>query len=175
MKICSPRSTFHAPRLMSYVLRTTSYAIFLTLFLLPACSTAPSTPRLAAHTLKVDDRLLQLAQEAEFDTIVQVFAWREIEPTQDQFHWESADQIVAGAEFYGLDLIVRLDQHPAWANAVDLSLNAPPDKLADYEDFVGRVAERYRGRIKAYIIWNEPNLAIEWGGQPPVPARRRPR
>ena len=170
MKICSPRSTFHAPRLMSYVLRTTSYAIFLTLFLFPACSTAPSTPRLAAHTLKVDDRLLQLAQEAEFDTIVQVFAWREIEPTQDQFHWESADQIVAGAEFYGLDLIVRLDQHPAWASAVDLSLNAPPDILADYEDFVGRVAERYRGRIKAYIIWNEPNLAIEWGGQPPDPA-----
>jgi len=34
---------------------------------------------------------------------------------------------------------------------------------------VWRVAERYRGRIKAYIIWNEPNLAIEWGGQQPNP------
>ena len=36
-------------------------------------------------------------------------------------------------------------------------------------DFVQRVAERYQGRIRAYIIWNEPNLAIEWGGQPPDP------
>lgn len=29
------------------------------------------------------------------------------------------------------------------------------------------MAERYRGRVKAYIIWNEPNLAIEWSGQRP--------
>ena len=28
---------------------------------------------------------------------------------------------------------------------------------------------RYRGRIPAYIIWNEPNLALEWNGQPPDP------
>jgi hypothetical protein len=112
---------------------------------------------------------LALAQAAEFDTVVQVFPWREIEPTQDQFHWEATDRVVAGAEYYGLDLVVRLDQHPAWVSEVDLALNAPPEKLADYRDFVQRVAERYRGRIRAYIIWNEPNLAIEWGGQPPDP------
>ncbi|MCB9098030.1 MAG: endo-1,4-beta-xylanase [Anaerolineales bacterium] len=170
MKLYTPYPPPFIPHPTFYILHSTFYILLITLFFLSACSTTPATPRLAAHTLKVDDRLLQLAQEAEFDTIVQVFAWREIEPTQDQFHWQAADQIVAGAEFYGLDLIVRLDQHPAWASAVDLSLNAPPDKLADYEDFVRRVAERYRGRIKAYIIWNEPNLAIEWGGQPPDPA-----
>jgi len=125
---------------------------------------------LAAHTLRADDLSLHLAQAAEFDTIVQVFPWREIEPTQNQFHWEVPDRIVAGTEYYGLDLIVRLDQHPAWASAVDQSLNAPPDKPEDYEDYVRRVVGRYRGRVKAYIIWNEPNLAIEWGGQPPDPA-----
>lgn len=113
--------------------------------------------------------MLALAQAAEFDTIVQVFPWREVEPTQDQFHWEETDQIVAAAEYYGLDVVVRLDQHPAWASPVDLALNAPPEKLRDYRDYVQRVAGRYRGRVRAYIIWNEPNLAIEWGGQPPDP------
>ena len=39
----------------------------------------------------------------------------------------------------------------------------------DYKIFVQRVAERYRGRVGAYIIWNEPNLSIEWGGQAPDP------
>jgi hypothetical protein len=29
------------------------------------------------------------------------------------------------------------------------------------------VASRYRGRIAAYQIWNEPNLAREWGNQEP--------
>jgi hypothetical protein len=126
--------------------------------------------RVAAHTLRADDESLSLARAAGFDTVVQVFAWREIEPTRGQFHWEVTDQVVAGAEYYGLDLVVRLDQHPAWVSDVSPPLNAPPDALGDYQHFVERVAWRYRGRVRAYIIWNEPNLALEWGGEPPDPA-----
>jgi len=149
-----------------------STIFFLLPFVLTACistHSVPITPRLAAHTLRADDRMLAVAKKAEFDTIVQVFPWREIEPTRGQFHWEAADQVVAGADYYGLDLIVRLDQHPAWVSEVDLSLNAPPENLDDYKNYVQRVAERYKGRIPAYIIWNEPNLAIEWGGEKPDP------
>lgn len=137
---------------------------------LVACQPADDWPRLGIHTLRAGERMLSLAAAAEFDTVVQLFAWREIEPTPDQFHWEAADQVVAAAEYYCLDLVVRLDQHPAWVSDVDVSLNAPPENLDDYADYVQRVAERYRGRVRAYIIWNEPNLAIEWGGQRPDPA-----
>lgn len=153
-----------------YAIRNTG--LLLLLVIVAACNAAasPQSPRIATHTLRPDDRMLALAKEAEFDTVVQVFPWRELEPTRGQFHWGVFDQIVAGAEFYGLDLIVRLDQHPAWASGVDLSLNAPPDNVADYKIYVQRVAERYRGRVPAYIIWNEPNLAIEWGGKKPDPA-----
>jgi hypothetical protein len=126
--------------------------------------------RLAAHTLRADDRSLALAREAGFDTVVQVFAWREIEPTRGQFHWEVTDQVVAVAEYYDLNLVVRLDQHPAWVSNGQPPLNAPPEALGDYQHFVERVAWRYRGRIRAYIIWNEPNLALEWGGHAPDPA-----
>jgi hypothetical protein len=125
---------------------------------------------LAAHTLKADDQSLSLAKAGGFDSVVQVFAWREIEPTRGQFHWEVTDQVVAGAEYYDLDLVVRLDQHPAWASDVEPPLNSPPDVLGDYQHFVDRVAWRYRGRVRAYIIWNEPNLALEWGGKAPDPA-----
>jgi hypothetical protein len=128
------------------------------------------TLRLGVHTLRADDESLALARAAGFDTIVQVFAWREIEPTRDQFHWETTDQVVAAAEYYGLHLVVRLDQHPAWVSDVKPPLNAPPDALGDYQHFVEQVAWRYRGRILAYVIWNEPNLALEWGGQSPDPA-----
>jgi hypothetical protein len=134
-----------------------------------AASAAPTSPRYAVHTLRPDDAMLVQAQHTGADTIVQVFPWREVEPTRGQFHWGVTDQIVAGAEYYGLDVVVRLDQHPAWASEVDLSLNAPPDNLEDYRNFVQRVVERYKGRIQAYIIWNEPNLTIEWGGLPPGP------
>lgn len=146
----------------------------LLIILLTGCTTASSAQEtrlhLAAHTLQADDWSLARAHEAGFDTIVQVFAWREIEPTQGEFHWEVTDQVVSGTEYYGLDLVVRLDQQPAWANKGAVALNAPPDDLSAYANFVSRVVQRYRGRIKAYIIWNEPNLAIDWGGQPPDPA-----
>ncbi|MBN1219240.1 MAG: hypothetical protein JXM69_09960 [Anaerolineae bacterium] len=130
---------------------------------------AKTSPRFAVHTLRPDNTMLVQARDSGVDTMVQVFPWREIEPTRDQFHWEVTDQLVAGAEYYGLNVIARLDQHPAWASEVALSLNAPPENLDDYGRFVERVVARYRGRIHAYIIWNEPNLAIEWGGAPPDP------
>lgn len=139
--------------------------------LLAACRPAdPPSLRVGVHTLPADRHTLALAAEAGFDTVVELFSWRQIEPTRDQWHWQLPDEVVAGAAYHGLDLVVRLDQHPAWASPVPLTLNAPPDDLADYVRFVRRVAERYRGRVLGYVIWNEPNLAIDWGGRPPDPA-----
>jgi polysaccharide biosynthesis protein PslG len=124
----------------------------------------------AMHTLSADAHSLALARQAHFDTVVQLFSWRQIEPTRGEYYWQYPDEVVRGAEYYGLGLVVRLDQHPQWASQVTTALNAPPDDLADYARFVSAVALRYRGRVKAYIIWNEPNLAQEWGGRRPDPA-----
>jgi GH35 family endo-1,4-beta-xylanase len=93
-----------------------------------------------------------------------------MEPTRQEWHWEYPDFVVRAAKHYGLDLIVRLDRQPAWATEPAVDGTAPPDNLDDYAAFAGTVAQRYRGQIKGYIVWNEPNLAKEWGGQPPDPA-----
>jgi len=45
----------------------------------------------------------------------------------------------------------------------------PPDNLSDYGDFVEAVAGRYRGHIRYYQVWNEPNIYPEWGEQPVSP------
>lgn len=121
----------------------------------------------AVHTLNADASNLALADQLGVDTIVQLFSWREIEPTQGEFHWQFPDEVVRGAEHYDLNLVVRIDQQPAWASTAPLSVNGPPNDLSDYAEFVGKVAERYRGRVLGYVIWNEPNLAREWGGRSP--------
>lgn len=121
------------------------------------------------HTLRGDGRELALVAEAGFDSVVQLFNWREIARWRGLYNWEHPDAVVRGAEHHGLKLVVRLDQQPQWARARPAD-NGPPDDLADYGQFVYDVASRYKGRIKAYIIWNEPNLAREWGGQRPDPA-----
>ena len=53
--------------------------------------------------------------------------------------------------------------------------NGPPDNLSDFGDFVYALVSRYKtgspqGRVHAIEIWNEPNLAREWGNKPPNPA-----
>jgi hypothetical protein len=63
-------------------------------------------------------------------------------------------------------LIVRVSQdpdRPFWAGN-------PPDNAGYFAEFLAAIANRYRGRIYAYQIWNEPNLAREWGGKRPDPS-----
>jgi hypothetical protein len=42
--------------------------------------------------------------------------------------------------------------------------------MSDWGDFVYALAKRYKGKIAAYEVWNEPNLAREWGDKPPSAA-----
>lgn len=116
--------------------------------------------RYAAHTLYLDDRTARLAAEAGFDTIVQVFPWNEINPERGHFIWRAPDDMVQNAQRYGLNLIVRLDMPPDWATR-EVTSGVPFD-LPAYIQFATAIAQRYRGQILAYIIWNEPNLAAEW-------------
>ena len=121
------------------------------------------------HTVSANAEMLPLVHAAGFDTVVKLFTWWEIEPTRNQFIWQPWDEVVAGAEYYGLNLIVRLDKHPTWATVDPLTPGAPPVDLAEYDRFVRAVVERYKGRVAGYILWNEPNLALEWSGLPPDP------
>ncbi|GAB4470650.1 MAG: hypothetical protein Kow00124_07010 [Anaerolineae bacterium] len=122
---------------------------------------------------QIAHRDLTLVQEMGFHWIKQKFPWREIQGAgPGEYDWYRTDRIVESAEAFGLNLIVRLDHQPFWSQpdggAVPLN-NAPPADLTDFEDFCFAVADRYQGRIKAYQVWNEPNLAREWGEQPPSP------
>lgn len=118
--------------------------------------------RLAAHTLFLDEPIAQLAADAGFDTIVQVFPWRDLQPRPDMYAWQAADDMVDAAQKHHLDLVVRLDMPPFWATRTDPA--SLPFELEAYLDFVSATAQRYQGRILGYVIWNEPNLAGEWGG-----------
>ena len=109
----------------------------------------------------------------DFNWVKQSFAWRDIEPIEKgKFDWYRPDLIVEMVEGAGLDLLVRIDRQPFWSQEEDWPPleNAPPADLQDFADFCGILAERFRGRIAAYQVWNEPNLSREWGDDPPSPA-----
>ncbi len=117
-------------------------------------------------------RDLNLVKEMGFGWVKQEFPWREIEGIQKgRYDWYRPDLIVSEAEAAGIKLLVRLDRQPFWAEPADNQYkeNQPPADYQDFGDFCGAVASRYRGRIAAYQVWNEPNLSREWGERPPNP------
>jgi len=120
---------------------------------------------------EIADRDLKLVEDAGFRWVKQEIPWREIEGHgKGQWQWTASDRIMRQIEDHGLNVIVRLGSQPAWASDTPLPDVSPPDDLQDFYDYVYAVASRYKGRVEAYQIWNEPNLAREWGGRPPSPA-----
>ena len=115
------------------------------------------------------DRDLNLARDAGFHWVKQRFEWRNIEAKgKGQFEWNEPDRLVDAIGQRGLKIIARLDNQPQWASSsVQWPGTGPPDRLSDWTDFLQALASRYRGRIQAYEVWNEPNLAREWGDKKP--------
>ncbi len=114
---------------------------------------------------EVSDRDMGLVRDAGFGWIKVNFGWRDIEGAgKGHLDWTVPDRIVTQAQQYGLKIVVRVDHQPVWASTAN---NGPPANYEDYGDLLHAMAGRYRGRIHAYEIWNEPNLAREWGDRPP--------
>jgi len=121
-------------------------------------------------------RQIDMIADAGFDWIRQQFVWEDIEihargdftdrrnEPQGIDAWAKYDEIVAMAEAAGLDILARIGNPPAWSQTVAGDF-APPSDIQDFVNFAVRVAERYRGRIQTFQIWNEPNIYPEWGEQ----------
>ncbi len=121
------------------------------------------------------DKTLERAQDMGAGWIRQQFPWAEIEYRQDpdnpfwdvknnQNAWDKFDRIVDAAQRYNLRVIARIDNAPEWSHPATSTLKSPPDAehLDDFANFIRVFVERYRGRIAAIQIWNEPNLTGEW-------------
>jgi hypothetical protein len=126
------------------------------------------------------ERQMQVLYEAGFRWIRQEFPWEDIEISAkgdywdhkwDKDAWEKYDHIVDLANQYDVQIIARLSNPPKWTRVLTdtIGTRAPPDDLRDYGDFVETVVRRYKGRIRYYQLWNEPNIYPEWGEQPVDP------
>ncbi len=99
-------------------------------------------------------------------------AWRQLEPVPGRVNWSLLDRAVSRAESMGArDILWVHGSPPQWAarnpRAPGLygpGTSSPPEPDA-YLSMLRRVAERYRGRITSYQIWNEANISIFYRGK----------
>ncbi len=100
-------------------------------------------------------------------------SWPTIQPASAAEHdWAALDRVVAAVQERDLQVLGILTWSAPWVRDAGCeSFTCPPASAASYAVFAGEVAQRYRGRIAAYEIWNEPNLDLFWVS--PDPARYR--
>lgn len=124
----------------------------------------------------ITDRDMTLVSEMGFGWVKQSVAWRDVENHFEKgaYDWYRLDQVILPAvESHDLKLIVRLDRPPAWSFMEEEGLggdNGPPIDYQEFGNFCHTIADRYKGRIDAYQVWNEPNLHREWWEKTPNPA-----
>jgi hypothetical protein len=100
-----------------------------------------------------------------FNWIKQQVEWFRYNPAPGQYDWGHLDRIVDTAQAHGVNVLFSVVKAPRWARPPGDTDEGPPSDPATYATFMRELAARYKGRVKAYEIWNEQNLYYEWGGR----------
>lgn len=106
---------------------------------------------------------LELARECGATAIRYGFPWYQLNPERGRFEWGWADRVVDRLEELGLETIVDLVHYgtPLWLDNQFLNQDYP-QVVAEY---AGRLADRYRGRLRAYTPLNEPLINASFCGE----------
>jgi GH35 family endo-1,4-beta-xylanase len=134
-------------------------------------------PKVGVHTRLTDEvdewkiqRTLEMVRAMGSPWIVEYFPWGYYEPTKGRYAWGHADTVINHAVAQGITVIARIDFVPEWARPAETTFRyLDRDHYADYGDFIYAFVDHFRGRIHYVLIWNEPNLAFEWGYRQPDP------
>lgn len=94
--------------------------------------------------------------------------WPRIEPYQNNFTWTETDAMVLNAYNRGMTILGVLTYAPSWATGGNSAfyIHASPASADTWAEFVRRAADRYRGLIRNWEIWNEPNIQASFAPAP---------
>ena len=127
--------------------------------------------KIEVHTRLTDEveewkikRTLELVREMGAPWIVEYFPWAYYEPEPGVYDWGHPDRVVKHARAQGLTVVARLGLVPKWARPKDSSdLYLDESQYGAFGDFVAAFVEHFKGQVEHIIIWNEPNISLEWG------------
>lgn len=117
-----------------------------------------------------------------FERVRRPLPWRLVQPIRSRFDWAAYDPIVGLAAQRGLSLFPFVLDAPRWATGPRKKTDGlrPPKRTKDFARFMTALVERYGPRgtywgenpyvqkrpIRAWQIWNEPNLPAFWHPEP---------
>lgn len=100
-------------------------------------------------------------------------SWSRLESYPNQWDFSHLDKYVAMGKLTGVEMLLPLALSPGWASArpeeksaYQLGNAAEPKEMKTWCSYVSAIARRYKGRIRQYELWNEPNHSRFFSGTP---------
>lgn len=145
----------------------------------PQQAVATINDKIGVHTRLTDEvepwkikRTLEMVREMGAPWIVEYFPWAYAEPSPGRYDWTHHDLVIDHATRQGLTVIARLGFVPEWARPPDSTpLYLDEEQFPAFANFAAQFVQRYAGKVQYVIIWNEPNLSLEWGYAPVSPEK----
>jgi polysaccharide biosynthesis protein PslG len=146
------------------------------------CILAPGTSMAAEKGLSLDltwgikssdqDRTANLLPDVGAKWVRLTFEWNQLETSQGSYNSTKLaawDRSVALSRQAGTKVLVTVYGTPSWASA-NGKVGGAPSNNAYYANLMSFLANRYRGQVQAWEIWNEENVSRFWTTGPD-PAR----
>ncbi len=102
-------------------------------------------------------RVADLARRAGVKWSREEFGWASIEPREGEFNWAFYDQMVDIAREHGISVYGLLAYWSGWAKTYT------DEGVEQYCRWAREMVRHYKGRIRHWEIWNEPNIFF-WSG-----------
>jgi polysaccharide biosynthesis protein PslG len=140
-----------------------------------------ANPKIGIHTRLTDEvepwkikRTFEMVREMGASWTVEYFPWAYYEPAPGRFDWTHADLVVDHARRQGLTVIARLGFVPEWARPdpeeqPTTFTYLDEDQYGAFAEYVYAFVGHFRGRVDYIVVWNEPNISLEWGYRPADP------
>ena len=97
--------------------------------------------------------------------------WRVVEPKKGDWVWRDAE--IDELRARGFSILANLGHPPLWAGRTHADrtdhgdwTDAPPRDLSEWETYVFKTVEHFKGRISHWEIWNEPCWKSFFSGTP---------
>jgi hypothetical protein len=119
---------------------------------------------------------VSLMREVGVEWIRMPIRWQWLEPQRGEDRWERYEGAVDQARDAGIEILAVLGGTPLWSSGIDRRAlprgvdwdSFEPRETSDFAAYVYRVVDRFRGRVGAYEMLNEPNSPVHWNPRPNV-------
>ena len=103
-----------------------------------------------------------VVQQSGFEWVRFQMEWSQFQRGPESWDPLPMDRVIQDVYSSGLKILVTVAKAPDWA--LDPSGQQLLSDYGAFEEFMAFVSDRYNGRVQAWEIWNEQNLAHEVNG-----------